>query len=94
MGKWLDAALADGQGQARHRDDEPSANRPWVIVKFVIAAFILGLVLPYVSIAGLMFVGYGGHPTFAFGFLSFAFLIAATSAVVLVMRRARRTAES
>jgi len=91
VGRWLDEALADGQGQARHPDDGPSANRPLVIVKFVLVAFILALLLPFIVIGGLMFIGYGGYRSFAFGFLSFAFLAAVTSAAVLAVRRARRT---
>lgn len=91
MGRWLDEALADGQGQVRHPDDGHSANRPLVIVKFVLMAFMLALVLPFVFIGGLMFIGYGGYRSFAFGFLSFAFLVAVMSAVALAVRRARRT---
>lgn len=98
MGRWLDEALAAGQGQVRHLDDGPSANRPLVIVKFIFVAFILALVLPFVFIGGLIVfyvglssIGHGGYLSFAFGFLSFAFLVAVTSAVVLAVRRARRT---
>ena len=90
VGRWLDEALSEGQRQVRHPDDGPSANRPWVIAKFVIAAICLAAVLPYIFIGGLMYIGYGGYRSFAFGFLAFAFLVAVVLAIVLAVRRARR----
>ncbi len=48
VGRWLDEALSEDQRQLRHPDDWRSANRPWVIVKFVIAAICLAAVSPFV----------------------------------------------
>lgn len=91
MGRWLDEALADGQGLVRHPHDGPSANRPSVIVKFVLVAFILALVLPPVFIVGAIAVGYSWSSGAALeAGLALAFLLAVMLAVVLVVRRALR----
>lgn len=95
VGRWLDEALSEDQRLLRHPDDGRSANRPWVIAKFVIAAICLAAVLPIVLLVfliGLVSVrqGVGGYWSFAFGFLVFALLMAVVLAIVLAVRRTRQ----
>lgn len=92
VGSWLDGAVAEARGQTRDSDasERWTAKRALVIALWAVVLLCLGFVLPFVSIGALMFVGYSPRP-FVTGFLLVAVLIALASAVVLAVRRARRS---